>query len=123
MNRGNARKAIDLLQGTAAFELGANGTMQPVYARGLAYLRLRDAEAATREFRKMIDHPGLIGNNPIAAFAHLQLARAYELSGDRTKAISEYQDFLALWKDADPDIAILKQAKSEYAMLASRSEH
>jgi len=74
------------------------------------------AEAAA-EFQKILDHRGIVGADPIGALAHLQLGRTFALSGDKTKAKAAYQDFLTLWKDADPDIAILRQAKSEYAKL------
>ena len=73
--------------------------------------------AAAVEFRKILDRPSVVSNEIIGALAHLGIARAYSLSGDQSKARSAYQDFLALWKDADPDIPILKQAKSEYASL------
>jgi eukaryotic-like serine/threonine-protein kinase len=73
--------------------------------------------AAAAEFQKILDHPGVVLNDPIGALAHLGLARAYALSGDKAKAQTAYQDFLALWKDADPDIPILQQAKAEYAKL------
>jgi eukaryotic-like serine/threonine-protein kinase len=73
--------------------------------------------AAAAEFQKILDHPGVVVNEPIGALAHLGLARAYAISGDAAKAKGAYQDFLALWKDADPDIPVLKQAKAEYAKL------
>ena len=72
---------------------------------------------AVIEFQKVLDHPGVVQNNLIGALARLQLARAYMMSGDAAKAKAAYQDFLTLWKDADPDIPILKQAKAEYAKL------
>ena len=72
---------------------------------------------AAVEFQKILDHPGIVICDPIGALAHLQLGRAYAVSGDKTKAKSAYQDFLTLWKDADPDIPILKQARAEYANL------
>jgi eukaryotic-like serine/threonine-protein kinase len=75
-----------------------------------------DSEAAA-EFQKILDHRGVVFNEPIAALAHLQLGRAYSLQGDTAKSRPAYQDFLTLWKDADPDIPILKQAKAEYAKL------
>ena len=76
----------------------------------------KGAEAAA-EFQKVLDHPGVVFADPIGALAHLQLGRAYALSGDKTRAKAAYQDFLTLWKDADPDIPILKEAKAEYAKL------
>jgi eukaryotic-like serine/threonine-protein kinase len=79
-------------------------------------MEARASEAAT-EFQKILHHRGIIICDPTGAFAHLQLGRAYALSGDKTRAKSAYQDFLTLWKDADPDIPILKQAKAEYAKL------
>jgi eukaryotic-like serine/threonine-protein kinase len=85
--------------------------------RGEAYLALHRGNEAAAEFQKILDHPGIMRNSLRGALAHLQLARAYAISGDNGKARSAFQDFFALWKDADPDIPILKQAKSEYAKL------
>lgn len=85
--------------------------------RGEAYLAAHQGSAAAAEFQKILDHPGVVTNDPIGALAHLGLGRAYALSGDTAKAQAAYQDFLALWKDADPDIRILIAAKSEYAKL------
>jgi len=85
--------------------------------RGEAYLAAHQGTEATAEFQKIIDHPGVVTNEPIGALAHVGLARAYAMQGDATKARAAYQDFLTLWKDADPDIPILKQAKAEYAKL------
>ena len=76
----------------------------------------RYGEAAA-EFQKILDHRGLVGLDPIGALAHLQLGRTFARSGDKTKAKSAYEDFLTLWKDADPDVPILKQAQAEYAKL------
>jgi tRNA A-37 threonylcarbamoyl transferase component Bud32/Flp pilus assembly protein TadD len=120
--RNNAEKAVESLRPATAYELGQplgfwDGMMYPVYLRGLAYLQMRKGKEAAAEFQKMIDHRGIVLNFPTAALARLGLARAYALEGDRTKARVAYQDFLTLWKDADPDISILKQAKSEYAKL------
>jgi hypothetical protein len=78
---------------------------------------LHDGKAAAAEFQKFIDHRGLVGNFPWGALTHLELGRAYALSGDNNKARAAYQDFLTLWKDADPDIPVLKEAKAEYAKL------
>jgi tetratricopeptide (TPR) repeat protein len=88
-----------------------------VYLRGEAYLMLGDGNAATAEFQKFIDHRGLVMNFPLGALARLGLARAYAMQGDTVKAKAAYQDFLTLWKDADPDIPILLAAKAEYAKL------
>ena len=85
--------------------------------RGQAYLAAHNGSAATLEFQKLLDHRGIVVNFPLGALAHLGLARAYALSGDTAKAKTAYQDFLTLWKNADPDIPILKEAKSEYAKL------
>jgi hypothetical protein len=102
---------------TGPIELGDHGDLYPIYLRGEAYLMLRDGNAAATEFQKFIDHRGLVWNSPWGAVARLQLARACALSGDKTKAKIAYQDFLTLWKDADPDTPVLKQAKVEYAKL------
>jgi len=111
------KRAVELLQVTGPIELGENGEFSPIYLRGEAYLMLRDGNAAAAEFQKFIDHRGRVGNFPWGALARLQLARACALSGDKTKAKTAYEDFFTLWKDADPDIPILKQAKAEYAKL------
>lgn len=89
----------------------------PAYLRGEAYLLSHDGAAASVEFQKFLDHPGLVGNFPWGALARLNLARAYALEGDKTRARAAYRDFLTLWKDADIDVAILKQAKAEFARL------
>jgi eukaryotic-like serine/threonine-protein kinase len=91
--------------------------MHPVYFRGLAYLASHQAPEAAAEFQKIIDHRGLMANCPLGALSHLQLGRAYAIQGDTAKAKAAYKDFLTLWKDADPDIPIYKQAKAEYAKL------
>ena len=115
---GNVGKAIEALALVAPYELGSVGQpLYPVYLRGEASLAAHQGSAAVLEFQKILDHPGVVVNNPIGALAHLGLGRAYALSGDTTKAQAAYQDFLALWKDADPDIPILQQAKAEYAKL------
>ena len=122
IHRNNAGKAIEILEPVMPYELGEPsifllGTLYPAYLRGEAYLQLRKAKEAETEFRKLIDHRGIVLNFPLGALAHLGLARAYTLSGDTAKARIAYQDFLTLWKDADPDIPIFKQAKAEYAKL------
>jgi hypothetical protein len=91
--------------------------MYPAYIRGLAYLAQRNGPAAAAEFQKFLDHTGIVQNFLLGSLAHLQLARAYVLSSDTAKAKAAYQHFLTLWKDADPDIPILKEAKAEYAKL------
>ena len=91
--------------------------MYPVYVRGQAYLAAHQGSEAAVEFQKILDHPGVVLNEPIGALAHLGLARAYAMQGDTAKARAAYNDFFTLWKDADPDIPILIAAKSEYAKL------
>jgi predicted Zn-dependent protease len=113
-------KAIELLQTAIPYELGRRGTAKPilsVYVRGDAYLAAHQGREAAVEFQKILDHRGIVLNEPIGALAHLRLGRAYAMQGDTAKAKAAYQDFLTLWKDADPDIPILKQAKAEYAKL------
>ena len=122
IHRNNAGKAIEILEPVMPYELGEPsifllGTLYPAYLRGEAYLQLHKANEAESEFRKLIDYRGIVLNFPLGALAHLGLARAYTLSGDTAKARIAYQDFLTLWKDADPDIPIFKQAKAEYAKL------
>jgi tetratricopeptide (TPR) repeat protein len=120
MKEGNPAGAITVLEGVAPYELAGPispqvGTLYPVYLRGQAYLLAHDGTAAAGEFQKLLDHHGIVLNYPLGALAHLQLGRAYAMSGEKTKAKAAYQDFLTLWKDADPDISILKEAKAEYA--------
>jgi ATP/maltotriose-dependent transcriptional regulator MalT len=91
--------------------------MYPVYIRAEAQLASRNGAAAAAEFQKFLDHRGITLNFPLGALAHLGLARAYVLSGDTAKAKTAYNDFFALWKDADPDIPILVAAKAENAKL------
>jgi hypothetical protein len=91
--------------------------MYPVYVRGEAYLAAHQGSEAAAEFQKILDHRGVVLNESIGALAHLGLARAYAMQGDTTKAKAAYQDFLTLWKDADPEIPIFIAAKSEYAKL------
>ncbi|MFY9530541.1 MAG: protein kinase [Candidatus Acidiferrales bacterium] len=123
LNRNDASQAIEVLQAAAPYELGAPGTfafspcLYPVYLRGEAYLTAHQGREAAAEFQKILDQRGVVLNEAIGVLAHLGLARAYALQGDTAKARTAYQDFLALWKDADPDIPILEQAKSEYAKL------
>ena len=123
LERKDPNRAIELLKVAIPIELGfpTNGTISlslcPVYLRGEAYLMLHDGNRAAAEFQKFIDHRGLVANFPWAALARLGLARAYAAQGNTTKARTAYQDFLSLWKDADPDVPILNQAKAEYAKL------
>jgi hypothetical protein len=112
---------VDLLQSAAPYELGQptalEGFLCPVYVRGWAYLMLHNGGAAAPEFRKFLDHRGAVVNFPLGALARLGSARAITLQGDSANARTAYLDFLTFWKDADPDIPILKQAKAEYAKL------
>jgi serine/threonine protein kinase/Flp pilus assembly protein TadD len=122
LHDGEANKAIAALATAAPYELGAasqnlNFLLYPVYLRGEANLAAKQGTAAAAEFQKILDHPGVVLNEPISALAHLGLGRAYALAGDSVKARTAYQDFLALWKDADPEIPLFKQAKAEYAKL------
>jgi len=122
LNGSNSARALESLEAAAPYELGEppptqEGTLYPVYLRGQAYLQARQGQAASTEFQKFLDHRGIVVNFPLGALAHLGLARAYALWGDTTKSRTAYQDFLNLWKEADSDIPILKEAKEEYAKL------
>jgi predicted Zn-dependent protease len=123
LNRNDSAKAIETLQAAAPYEIGSPGlgsfapALYPVYLRGQAYLAAHHGGDAAAELQKILDHRGIVVNGPIGAIAHLGLARAYVLQGDTAKAEAAYQDFLALWKGADTDIPIFKQAKAEYAKL------
>ena len=120
LSKGNSSQALLDLEAAAPYELGQAGTMgsvYPAYVRGQAYLQSHNGAAAAAEFQKLLDRRGIVLNFVTGALAHLQVGRAYAMSGDRAKAKAAYNDFLTLWKDADPDIPILKQAKAEYANL------
>jgi tetratricopeptide (TPR) repeat protein len=116
-------RAIIALEPALPYELGGQPNtgivtlMYPAYVRGLAYLAQKNGPAAANEFRKFLDHPGIVQNFALASLARLQLARAYNLSGNPAKAKATYEDFFSLWKDADADVPILKEAKAEYAKL------
>lgn len=121
----DAAHTIELLQAAAPYDLavpgitffGFFGGLYPAYVRGEAYLASHRSAEAAAEFQKILDNPGIVLADPIGALAHLQMGRALALAREKTKAKAAYQEFLKLWKDADPDIPILKQAKTEYARL------
>jgi eukaryotic-like serine/threonine-protein kinase len=116
-------EAVVALEPAVPYELGntppfnSNSPMYPAYVRGLAYLAQKNGPAAVNEFQKFLDHPGVVQNFILGSLARLQLGRAYVVAGDSAKARAAYQEFLNLWKDADPDVLILKEAKAEYAKL------
>jgi len=124
ISRKNPQKAVQILEATAPYELGSplptlafGATLYPVYLRGQAYMLLRQGSAAGAEFQKYLDHESVVNSYPLGVLARLGLARAYAMQGEVFQARTAYRDFLALWKDADPDIPILKQAQAEYAKL------
>src|SRR5271166_1162405 len=124
VSRGNASEALETLRAALQYELGRTTyssygwtSLYPVYVRGEAYLAAHQGKEAAAEFQTILDHRGIVLNGPIGALARLQLGRAYALQGDTAKAKTAYQDFLTLWKEADPDVPILKEAKAEYANL------
>jgi hypothetical protein len=124
IRRGNASGAIESLKAAEPYELGQTAYssygwtgLYPVYVRGEAYLAAHQGSEAAAEFQKILDNRGVVTNEPIGALAHLQIGRAYAMQGDTAKAKAAYQDFLTLWKDADPDIPIFIAAKAEYAKL------
>jgi len=124
LSNGNTSEALESLRAAAPYELGQTTysiyrctVMYPVYVRGEAYLAAHQGSEAAAEFQKILDHRGIVLNEPIGALAHLQIGRAYAMQGDTAKAKAAYQDFLTLWNDADPDIPILIAAKAEYSKL------
>ncbi|MGB6846062.1 MAG: protein kinase [Candidatus Acidiferrales bacterium] len=124
MTRKNPAKALENLRTTAEYELGTplpqfevGGSLYPVYIRGQVYLSLHQGKEAAAEFQKLLDQRGVVVNCPLGALARLQLGRSYAIQDDAVRSRAAYQDFFQLWKDADPDIPILKQAKAEYAKL------
>ena len=126
LGRGKPADSVERLQIALRYELAANGLnfahyylggLHSAYVRGEAFIAARRYAEAAAEFQKILDHRGIVGLDPIGALAHLQLGRVFALSGDKAKAKAAYEAFLALWKDADPDVPILKSAKAEYARL------
>jgi eukaryotic-like serine/threonine-protein kinase len=123
-SKGNTSEAIEILRAATPYELGQTTAstygwtaLYPIFVRGEAYLAAHQGGEAATEFQRILDHRGIVLAGPIGVLARLGLARAYALQGDTAKAKAAYQDFLTLWKDADPDVPILKQAKTEYAQL------
>jgi tetratricopeptide (TPR) repeat protein len=128
LNQGDPARALELTQVAAPYDLAVPGTafyvgsffgaMYPVYVRGLSYSGLGRHREAAAEFQKILDHPSIVLNDPIGPMARLQLARALSASGERAKSAAAYKDLLALWKDADPGIPVVEQARTESAKLA-----
>jgi eukaryotic-like serine/threonine-protein kinase len=124
IDRNHPARAIEVLQAAAPYELGypnpqfGGGLLYPAYVRGQAYLLLRRGREAAAEFQKFPDHRGVVENGLLGALARLGLARAWALEGDAAKSRAAYQDFFTLWKDADSDLPILRQARTEYAKLS-----
>ena len=120
LNRHTPNKALELLRGAQTYELGQptpyTAPLAVIYLRGYVYLAAGQQKEAAGEFQRILDHPGIVQNSPIGSLAHLGLGRALAAGGP-AEARTAYQDFFAIWKDADPDIPILKQAKAEYAKL------
>jgi tetratricopeptide (TPR) repeat protein/predicted Ser/Thr protein kinase len=122
LHSGSPAQALVSLEAAAPYDLGSppptqSGTLYPAYIRGYAYLAAHNGPAAAGEFQKLLDHRGIVINFPLGALAHLGQARAYAMSGDMTRARAKYQDFFQVWKNADPDVPILKEAKAEYDKL------
>ena len=125
LEQGEAAKAIDLLETASPYELGIPGNsffgtlgnLYPIYVRGQAYLALHQGSDSAAEFQKIIDRRGIVVSDPVGALAYLQRGRAQAIGSDIPRASATYEGFFKLWKDADTDVAILKQAKAEYAKL------
>jgi len=119
----SSEKAVGTLAPASPYELGVPGSgtfwtnLYPVYLRGEAFLAAHQGTQAAAEFQKIVDWPGVVVNEPIGALARLELGRAYALAGDSAKSRAAYSEFFALWKDADPDVPILYEAKREFAKL------
>ena len=125
LGRGKPADSVEQLHIALPYELAVNGVnfshllggLYSAYVRGEALSATHRYAEAAAEFQKILDHRGIVGADPIGALAHVQLGRVFVLSGDKIKAKAAYQDFLTLWKDADPDIPILRQANAEYAKV------
>jgi predicted Zn-dependent protease len=123
LDHGNPDRAIELLKAASPYEMGSapplpQGTMYPVYLRGQAYLLARQGKLAAGEFQRILEHRGIVQNCALGALARLGLARAYALQGDAAQARTAYLEFLALWKDADPNLPLLHAANAEYQKLS-----
>jgi len=124
LSRNNPKRALELLQASSPYELASPlpGTilwsLYPIYLRGEAYLKTSRPDLALQEFQKLLDHRGILGTCPIGSLAHLQIGRAYALQKDVVRARNSYQEFLNQWKEADADVPLLLQAKSEFSKLA-----
>ncbi len=114
LSAGNGARVIEILKVAAPYD---KGTTPVLYLRGLGYLKTGQGTGATQEFQRILALRNFAPSDPLMSLAHLGLGRAYALSGDSSRSRSAYQDFFALWKDADPDLPILKEAKAEYAKL------
>jgi hypothetical protein len=126
LERGRPEDSVESLQIARSYELAANGLnfttyylggLHSAYVRGESLIAARRYAEAAAEFQKIVDHPGIVGADPIGVLTHLQLGRVFALLGDKTKAKAAYDAFLALWKDADADVPILRHAKAEYARM------
>jgi tetratricopeptide (TPR) repeat protein len=125
LGRGKPADSVERLQDALRYELAANGLsfhnylggLHSAYVRGEALLDMHRYREAAAEFQKILDHRGVVGLDPIGALAHWQLGKAYTSLGENAKAKSAYQDFFALWKEADSEVPVLKKAKAEYAKL------
>ena len=121
LNLGDNSGTFELLKPAIPYEMGPTrnifGALYPVYVRGEGFLAAHKGAEAAAEFRKILSHRAIVASDPIGALARLQLGRALVLSGEKTKAKAAYQDFFTLWKDADTDIPVLKDARTEYVKL------
>jgi eukaryotic-like serine/threonine-protein kinase len=117
LKQGNAERAVELLSPVKRYEGGWSDRYMAAYLRGQSYLVARRGGEAAAEFQRILDHRGVVLDSLVGPLSHVGLARAYAVQGDVERARPAYQDFLTLWKDADADIPILKQAKIEYAKL------
>ena len=120
LHKNQPTQAIEMLKPALRYDFAypnANLVLYPAYLRGIAYLKLGKGTEAGREFRKLVDHDGMTQDGILAPLSRLQLGRAQAMIGDKEAARKSYRDFLTLWKDADPDIPIYRQAKAEYAKL------
>jgi tetratricopeptide (TPR) repeat protein len=121
LDKNNSSQALHSLEAAAPYDLGGAGTYinyaYPAYVRGAAFLQEHNGAAAAAEFQKMLDHRGIVQNFVTGALAHLQIGRGYAMTGDTAKAKAAYQEFFTIWKGADPDVPILKEAKAEFAKL------
>jgi len=122
ISHGNASSAIEILRQAGPYDFSEFANLSPIYVRAVAFLKKRSGKEAAAEFQKILDHPGIDATSPRHSLAQLGLARAYALTGDLQKSRKAYEDFFALWSEADQDIPVLLESRREYHNLGQAKD-